>query len=285
MAFTIVVGLDGSSGSLRALNWAAETATRVDARLTPALAWQYPSLALMPFPAGYPVPPAESMEIDAKQRAAGMVQSIVELGAIDVTEPIVRQGGSGVVLCEAAEGADLLVVGSRGLGSIKGTILGSVSAHCAAASPCPLAIIPSGEPDRPPTDLVVIGVDGSPLSDAAVEWADIWAPENAILLVVHVWDIQLMVDGVAVDIDLDAVEQAAAEIVDGAASLVTRHEVETSTIRGDARIQLKKLAKDADMLVIGARGHSVFERFLMGSVASYTAHHLVAPTVIVRPTE
>lgn len=285
MGATIVVGLDGSSGSQQALGWAARLGARNDAVVQPVLAWEYPALALLPFPAGVPVPPQEAMQADAEVRAQGLVEGtsvLAELGdAVEIAEPLVRQGSAGRVLCEAAESADLLALGSRGLGAVKGVLLGSVSAHCASAAPCPVALIPDGE-EVPERELVVVGVDGSPLSDEAVRWADRWAGPTSRVLVVHVWDVPITMDAAAANIDSEALEEASTVLVEEAAKLVTDHKVETLRIRGDARVELAKLAHKADMLVIGARGHTLLERFLMGSVASHAVHHLVAPTVIVR---
>jgi len=285
MGATIVVGLDGSSGSQQALGWAARLGARIDARVQPVLAWEYPALALLPFPAGVPVPPQEAMQADAEVRAQGLVDSIgdaEDVDDVDITEPLVRQGSAGRVLCESAESADLLVLGSRGLGAVKGVLLGSVSAHCASAAPCPVALIPDLDDDAPERELVVVGVDGSALSDAAVAWADDWAAERARLLLVHVWDVPITMDAAAANIDSEALEEASKVLLEEASKLVADHKVETLRIRGDARVELGKLAQKADMVVIGARGHTLLERFLMGSVASHSVHHLVAPTIIVR---
>jgi nucleotide-binding universal stress UspA family protein len=63
---------------------------------------------------------------------------------VDVAS-VVRQGQAADVLLEEARGADLLVVGSRGLGGFTGLLLGSVSQQCAHHATCPVAIVPSGE--------------------------------------------------------------------------------------------------------------------------------------------
>ena len=72
------------------------------------------------------------------------------------------------------------------------------------------------------------------------------------------------------------------DMLDKAAANVSRHAVETLIVRGDARTELGRLAKAADLLVLGSNGRGAINRFLLGSVASHVVHHLVAPTVIVR---
>jgi len=210
--------------------------------------------------------------------------------AVKVADPVVQQGSPGRVLCEAADSADLLVVGSRGLGSVKGVLLGSVSAHCATASPCPVVVIPIGHDNeepivRTPTGEVLVGVDASPSSDDAVRWADSWAPEDATLTLIHVWNLPVTNAASAFSIDGAALEDAAKHLLDNAACLVTEHKVDTLRVRGDARTELALRGRDVDLVVIGARGHSRLDRFLMGSVADHTVHHITAPTVIVHSTD
>ncbi len=283
----IVVGVDGSAGSIAAMTWAADTAARVGATIVPVVAWEYPTLALLPFPAGMPVPPVDAMQADSEVRAEVLVEAaLASAPAVEVADPIVRQGSPGKVLCDVTDPADLLVVGSRGLGSVKGVLLGSVSAHCATAAPCPVAVIPvADEGDEPiahvANGVILVGVDGSPSSDDAVRWADAWAPEDATLTLIHVWNVPVTSAASAFSIDAEALEDAAKHLLDNAACLVEHHKVDTLRVRGDARTELAMRGREAEMVVIGARGHSRFERFLMGSVADHTVHHLVAPTVIV----
>jgi nucleotide-binding universal stress UspA family protein len=68
---------------------------------------------------------------DAGDRTAG----------VDV-EPVVREGAPARVLLEEADDADLLVVGSRGLGGFRGLLLGSVSQQCSHHAPCPVVVVP-----------------------------------------------------------------------------------------------------------------------------------------------
>jgi nucleotide-binding universal stress UspA family protein len=74
-------------------------------------------------------------------------KSLEEAGAdesgVEVTT-VVRQGQAADAICEEAEGADLLVVGSRGYGGFRGLLLGSVSQQCAHFAPCPVLIVPNG---------------------------------------------------------------------------------------------------------------------------------------------
>jgi nucleotide-binding universal stress UspA family protein len=282
MTNLVVVGIDGSDGANRAFGWAVGAAGAVDADVQPVHVWTYPTVALLPYPVGLPVPPVEAMQADAEMRAAGLVEALGADSSPKVLPPIVRQGAAGHVLCDVAEDAGLLVVGSRGLGSIKGALLGSVGSHCIAAAPCPVALVPDNVPE-PPSGLVVVGVDGSEGSLDAVRWADAWAPATATMLLVHAWSIPVTLDSMNTALDVEAIEGAGEAALEAAANEVSGHTVETLCVQGDPRNELARLGKAADMVVLGANGHNPVHRFLLGSVSHNVAHHLVAPTVIVRP--
>lgn len=83
----------------------------------------------------------------------------------------IESGDPAPKLVSAARNADLLVVGARGHGGISGLLLGSVSLHCAQRATCPVTVVPAYVPDAEPGAPVVVGVDGSPASKAALHVA------------------------------------------------------------------------------------------------------------------
>jgi nucleotide-binding universal stress UspA family protein len=133
---TIVVGVDGSAASLAALRWAAAEARLRDARLNVVHAWDRH-------------PPREAISADdwaiAADAAEGLADAIVAraLGeAPDVeVETTAVFGPAGPVLTDASDAADLLVVGSRGLGGFRGLLLGSVGHHVAQHARCPVVVV------------------------------------------------------------------------------------------------------------------------------------------------
>ena len=284
---TIVVGLDTSAGSAAAMAWALDLVTGTGTRVIPVHAWNYPALCLLPFPAGLPVPPPEAMQDDATARAdrliAGTCPPDGGVVGVDVAEPIVREGSAARVLCTEAEraGADFVVVGSRGLSSVRSALAGSVSAGCAHRSPAPVVIVPADAGEAPEHGVVVVGVDGSEASMAAVAFADEWMPEDALLLLVHAWNLPVTMSGMVAMSDLDAIEAAAEDLLATAAGTVEHHKVDTVVLRGDPRTELDRLAETADAVVVGRTGHNVAERFLLGSVASHAVHHVATPTIVV----
>jgi nucleotide-binding universal stress UspA family protein len=139
---TIVVGVDGSKGSIAALKFAIAEARIRGSEVKAVAAWEVPGVAygtgLAPIavdPGVYETIAQDALNVSLDQAA----------GSSDVSvTPIVREGQPADVLAAEAHGADLLVVGSRGLGGFKGLLLGSVSQQCAHHAPCPVAIVPNG---------------------------------------------------------------------------------------------------------------------------------------------
>jgi len=142
----VVVGVDGSDASVDALRWAAREARLIGATLQVVTAWHY----LPGF--GWTTPPHRA---DLEEGARSMLEDAVrpvraEHPDVAITLSV-REGHPAAVLIEAADGADRLVVGSRGRGAFASMLLGSVGQHCARHAPCPLVIVRDrGRPPAPP---------------------------------------------------------------------------------------------------------------------------------------
>jgi nucleotide-binding universal stress UspA family protein len=141
----IVVGVDGSETSRHALRWAAEEARSHGSQLHVVHAWEVPAPAAA-VGAGRRTAPPEGQHDEASRLVADVVRD--ELGEAppgDVRTSIGRGPAAGVLL-DAARNADLLVVGSRGLGGFRGLLLGSVSSKMASHAPCPVVIVRPAAP-------------------------------------------------------------------------------------------------------------------------------------------
>lgn len=138
---TIVVGVDGSDGSVAALCFAIDEARLHGADLKAVTAWHVPPAA---YGLGWSIPP----DFDSFRKAAEstLEKSLEEAGAassgVAVTS-LVGEGQAADILCEQSRNADLLVVGSRGLGGFRGLLLGSVSQQCTHHAHCPVVVVPS----------------------------------------------------------------------------------------------------------------------------------------------
>jgi nucleotide-binding universal stress UspA family protein len=134
----IVVGIDGSTSAANALRWGVEQAKLTGATIEAVYAWDPGPLVSLGMP---PLVEWEPLREAAQARPGELVREAV--GA----KPGVRilkktvMGNPAQVLVQRSANADLLVVGSRGLGGLTGMLLGSVGHHCAAHSHCPVVIV------------------------------------------------------------------------------------------------------------------------------------------------
>ncbi len=269
----LVVGLDGSDASLVALDWAAAEATRRNwpLRLVNAFPISAPEVAYV---AGLPVaaPGREASarifrEAENRLKLAGFEGLAVSTAA--------RGGSPRRILLQEAEEARGLVVGRQGTGRLKDLFLGSTSLACATHSTgTPVIVVPAAwRPDEPGEGrrrLVVVGVDGSERGRPAVEYAFATASAwGADLRAVLAYDI-------ARDADRFLTEALAgheAAYPDVPVSRVIEPDHPAAVIRDHSH--------DADLVVIGGRGHSEITGMLLGSVARAVLYLVERPTAVV----
>jgi nucleotide-binding universal stress UspA family protein len=136
----IVVGVDGSPGSIAALRWAHAEAALRNAGLEAVSVWQYPMMTTMP--AFGAMPEVSDLSNLTEQSTLAI---LAEAGIESTPElPVticVAEGTAASALTNAAADADLLVVGSRGHGGFAGLLLGSVSHQCTMHAPCPVVVV------------------------------------------------------------------------------------------------------------------------------------------------
>lgn len=137
----IVVGVDRSDSSREALRWAIRQAGLTGATVEAVIAWHLPlpvgASAWAPLMA---LEAADLGKLAEKVLTEAIGSAAVPGGAVRII-PVVREGNAAQVLIDAAGGAELLVVGSRGYGGFTEALLGSVSQHCVHHAPCPVVII------------------------------------------------------------------------------------------------------------------------------------------------
>jgi nucleotide-binding universal stress UspA family protein len=138
----IVAGVDGSPSSLSALRWAVRQAGLTGATVDAVIAWHYPVVVGGAFGVA-PMVTAGGFDVaeNAEKVLTEAISSAVDPGSGVSVRPVVVEGNPAQVLLDAADGADLLVVGSRGHGGFTEALLGSVSQHCVHHAHCPVVVI------------------------------------------------------------------------------------------------------------------------------------------------
>ena len=136
----IVVGVDGSLTSREALRWAIAEGRLRRATVEAVHTWQDPNVTAYPFAAAHFHP--ELIETAARRLLDEVVDGEEDDGLPGPVEKTLVCGGAAATLIDAAKGADLLVVGSRGRGGFAGLLLGSVSQHVVHHAPCPVVVVP-----------------------------------------------------------------------------------------------------------------------------------------------
>ena len=133
----IVVGLDGSPQSLSALEWAAHQAELTGFVVEVVMTWEWPIEYGWAFlPGSDYVPTARPQAI--LDQAIGVFQ---KKHPTVTFHPSLIEGHAASALVSASQGAEVLVVGSRGHGAFAGMLLGSVSQHCVAKARCPVLVL------------------------------------------------------------------------------------------------------------------------------------------------
>jgi nucleotide-binding universal stress UspA family protein len=287
----VLVGIDGSDHSLDALDLAADEAVLRDCSLRVLTVIHWPILAT-------PTAPESSPQIDgALIRAA---RSDVDAAArrasrrhpgLRVTTDVVVGAAAGALIEESGR-AELLVVGHRGTGGFVGLVTGSVVTQVARRARCPVIVAhrPSAPHDAPEGP-VVVGIDGSPHSERAVEFAFDEASRRGVTLVaVQVWSQPLHpANGGSrrAEEESEAAQEAAARSVEGTLrpyrrrypGLTVTTELPQSADVEDA---LVRRSKDAALVVVGSRGRGALAGALLGSVGQALVHHGEGPVAIVR---
>lgn len=277
----VVVGVDGSDGSASALRWALDHADHVG-DIEPVM-----TFVSGPFEYGFgaadrsglPGEPYRSEAVLHMQRfLQAHAPALVDAGVV-----IEHRAGPGLV--KAATASEMLVVGTRGWGDRADLSVGSVGAYCARHASVPVALIPHNVPAVHDHLDVVVGFDGSPHAHNAMRWTLTHLRRSARVTAVRVFTDEFVVGEPLAPPPGAAEATARAELEDGVAAVLrdldVHAPVELAVLPGDPRAVLRAVSDDADLLVVGARGHGVLDRLLLGSIASALAHHPAIPTIVV----
>jgi len=282
----VVVGVDGSASAYRAVEWAAAEAVRrgVALRLVGAFSWTTSDHPVRQ--AGRVAQYRDQLLEGARHRLARAVRIAEDARpGVEMTSQV-EIGAPIEVLGSEARRAQLLVLGDRGLGGVAGLVLGSVAVALAARGACPVVIVrgETGNTDGP----VVVGIDGSPVSEAALGFAfDAAAVRGAELVALHAWSPTAVDKALEPVMDWDAVadeeEAVLAERLSGWGQKYPQVTVRRSVVRDGAARALVDASRGAQLVVVGSRGRGDAAGLLLGSVSHGVLHAAHCPVAIVRP--
>lgn len=278
----MVVGIDGSEDSAHGLRWALGHADRIDAAIRVVTTWEHPLSGWRTWSGVSPSSDEEMTRLNQEVQEA-LVDDVCAGASVPVDRSV-QEGPATKVLLAEADDADLVVVGTRGRGRLAGALLGSVSRQVAAAAPCPVVVVPMDATVAFDGTLVV-GVDGSTGSRAALRWAgeNTTGPIEVIHVLEHTFDpIYDDTDiewGGPLDMGRQLVEAFVAE------TLGDRQHVTTSVTQGSATTALVDAARPGSMIVMGARGATGLDGLLLGSIATSVLTRAKVPVVILPETD
>ena len=291
---TVVVGVDGSEGSLHALDWAIDAAAGRGATLRLVYAMGLP---LVTVPLGGPIRTAPSPEVSqaAKALLEEALRRVQEAAPSLRAVTEVSRAEAHHALLKSAQDAELLVVGSRGYSGVASLFLGSVAQRVASHATCPVVVVPpTSQEAAARRGRVVVGVDGSEHAAAALRFALVEAERlRAELVAVYAWQApDAPVDPFTVlqaDVAVDREQQVARarewllRTVDEARTPLTqRVPVRVETPEKHPAAALLDEGADADLSVVGSRGRGGFTGLLLGSVSQQVLNHAVVPVAVVR---
>ncbi|MGV9346934.1 universal stress protein [Streptomyces spiralis] len=284
MDLPLVVGVDGSESSLRAVDWAADEAALrgVPLRVVYASLWERYEGSALARDLGKPDAQVLAEDIvragthRARDRQAGLPISMAALPE-EPEYALVREG----------KNASALVVGSRGRSDVATLLLGSVSLFVAAHADCPVIVIRGNNDNQarvPVHGRVVVGVGDA--SAAAVRFAAQEAEwRRVVLSAVRAWRCPAheTIDHPLITGEPERVyEERAAEALEAALRDVPPGvKVQRRTVEGPARRVLLAAAHEADLLVVGARRRPGHFGLQLGRVAHTALHHSPCPVAVV----
>ncbi len=283
----ILVGVDESASSDAAICWATAEAAMRGMPLTLVH-------AIPPVVATWPMGPMHgnitewqsNNAQDVLEQAAKTVQSCAAATELPRVDTRVLREAIVPALVEASEDKQMIVVGRRGSGALDRLLLGSVSARLLHHARCPVAVIPSEERSAPDRDApVLLGIDGSPASEAATTLAFDEASRRGVdLVALHAWsDVAVFP---ILGMDWRKYESEGEEIL---GERLAGWQEQYPDVRVQRRLVcdrparwLLRESRHVQLVVVGGRGRGGFAGMALGSVSSAVAQSAEVPVIVVR---
>ncbi|GAA5035545.1 universal stress protein [Microbacterium fluvii] len=277
---TIIVGMTSAPAARRAADWAVERARERGQRveLIGVVGGAVGSVGEARFVEQVTGSTQHALEAEAARHADS---GVAVTARVEVGDPV-------RTLLEASKNAALLVIGSDYRGPGDGPARGAHGIRIAAGAECPVVVVP--DVDLGARRGVVVGVDGSPVSAAAVAFAAAEADRlGEPLIAVSVWTpleaprhSGLVYPAEYLANMQTSTEETQAVALAGLATQYPDLEVVHRVERGYPSQVINEIAGDARLTVMGSRGHGAFLRFLLGSISQEVLTRLATVTAIVR---
>jgi nucleotide-binding universal stress UspA family protein len=284
----IIAGVDGSDHSIAAAHYAAELARRRHAPLRLVYVLENVFYGYAPMYLTEPRGITDDYLRDAANETLTAVTREITSAhpEAEVTSQL-REGGAAAALIAESQGADVTVIGSRGLGGFAELLLGSASSQVSAHARGTVVVFrPGGVPGGP----VLAGFDGSEPAQVALQYAASEAAALNVPLVVacayweQPWGLR---DEPRTDPAVTAAHRAEAMIEQAVKPLRDKHpglRVESRTLHSmNPEHSLVEESTHAGLTVVGSRGRGGIAGLLLGSVSRTLVHHAAGPVAVVHP--
>lgn len=288
----VVVGVDGSPSALAAVDTAAREASLrgVELRVVHAFLWP----AMHAPPGSSPLGPPTGALYETVERivAEAVERARSRAAGLHVSHAVIA-GEASTALRAESRTAQLIVVGHRGSAGLAELLAGSTAVRLSAHARCPVMVV-RGRPD--PAGPVLVAVDSSPHGQPALAFAFAEAAlRGTELIALHAWGtwtdhgehalghpVELV--GLVGDVDRlhQEEERVLAEALSGHRDHYPGVTVRPRLVRGRTRPALIEASADAQLLVVGARGHGGISGLLLESVSQAALHHAHCPVAVVR---
>lgn len=284
----IVVAVDGSPQSCVAASWAARDAVLRNVPLTVVHAVATPTTTWPPVP--YPDSLVTALEDEGKKAIMHAVKIAEDAMPVDRKVPIKRElvySTPALALIDMSGSAEMIVMGTAGRGLLARGVLGSVSSTVVRHAKCPVAVIHDEDLPNPQAP-VLVGIDGSPVSESATQIAfDEAARRGVDLVALHAWSDIAVSD--FHEHDWSALEgEAQRSLAERLAGWQERYpdvSVHREVVRDRPARKIAERSESAQLVVVGSHGRGGLTGVLLGSVSNAVLHSVRIPVIVARPAQ
>jgi len=289
----ILVGVDGSAAALGAVRWAARDAAlrNVPLTLVQVVDAPLPEWFEVASPAGFRHRQEKRLRDYIESAMKVAEQSTGECGPVEIDSQVIHSATVPTLVSLSAE-VEMVVVGYRGHGGVLArSVPGSVSSALVYHAHCPVAVIHDVEAivgNAAPAP-VLVGIDGSPASEAATAIAFEEASRRGVgLTALHAWNDPRFSESKALyqdatwDAQLSEEEETLAERLAGWHERYPEVGIRRIVEIGDPARWLIETSERAQLLVVGSHGCSRFRGTLLGSVGAAVVNRARIPVIVAR---